>query len=422
MAELDINEFLNHKSSDRGAFLKNWKEKKKLNVFLHTRVLPLPIWQHGLPKVVVLDDEDGESTRKVWTGKHVCHETEDVLKRQFKRDEDGDRIAPPKRCGICRTAEHVRGMVRRGEVGMCDPLFRFEASAPEDTVVLRAAGFYNGYPRSMKEASKAEAEAIRAAGVSLKEAWKENALAKLAYIFAVVVADDPGSGVQISVETGLLGDRVKDVIANMMESKGSEAGNILTHPYCIQWEYREDAKKFDEKYDARPIERVEPTPEILELIRGPRPDFGGADKKFKSAVVRTMLEDACVKPKLFDWDELFGRGGDEEAEPEAPRGGGRTPEVASSAPAEEDEEVACDQCEAPMKLSDPKCPHCGHVYDAEKRAAQEAAAKAKAEPPSPPKGMRKRGAKKDVAPAKPAPAPEPGASDAPEDDDSDVPF
>jgi hypothetical protein len=368
-----LDEFLAHRGNAKGgAYLKDWKKEGKLNVFLHTKILPVAVWQHTVPKIVLWEDKDtGDTTRRVWVGKFVCPEAEEVLQRQYKRDENSRaRLSPPRKCGLCKLTEHVHSLVQEGKVGYAEKLFRFEAENPEDTRVTHAAGIYGGFPKTADEASPEETKAIRAAGISLRNAWEESFMAKLSYIMCVVVAAKPEDGVQIATETSLLGDKVKDVIRDRIESLGAEAGDPIAHPYCIQWVYDAAEKEPGKKYRARPIEIVKPTEAILTLIRGPKPDLSQNKKPFDPLAMRVMLETACLKPALFPWDELFGKKGDEEEDPdeEAEPVTQEQSRPARTRVAPAPQTIPCDDCKAPMGVNDPKCLQCGAEYNVEGEA------------------------------------------------------
>ncbi len=336
-----------------------------------------------------------------------CHEKEDVLAKQYKRNrETGEREAYPKACPICRLIETVHGMVDAGQLSITKPIFKFETDDPNAKVgrlVLHAGGLYNAFGR--KDLGDDIVAEMRKANISLKEAWRENAQAKSAYLFCVVDHDAPDNGVQIAIEGAALGDAIRDVIDGACESLGREDGDPRRNPYAIMWKHIPEAKAFGDQYRALRLEKLEPTEEVLELIRGEAPDVSRDIKPFNIQQMRGMLEKhALVK---LPWDEIFdvpGAGekaaeGDEE-EGERPKS--RTPRPAARKPPEsvrdmaaqarakkpkppKEDEVECDVCGKPMPESAPECPHCGEKYglDAEDEAAPLPAVKQtpKASPP-----------------------------------------
>jgi hypothetical protein len=367
----EIDSFLSHSGSDRGnGFIGNWKKKKKLNTFMHTARLPLPIWFHPIPKKVVKEDEDGEAVTRVWGGKYVCWEPEAVLKKQYKYNDDNERVLPPVHCPVCLLIEAVRSLVNEQKLGWTQEIFRFEADDEDQTRVIHAGGFIGEFGGDLSDEEK---KALKKAGLRLTEVWAENCRAKMNYIFWIVDADNVSGGVQIAQETGLLGDKVKDVIADTMESLGKDKGNPLKNPYCIQWVYNDDEKiPFNKKYGARRVERYELTPEIEDLIRGERPDSSALEKKLDAAELRSILEAACAPDvrKLLPWDECFGRVQPSEAKREERPAAeaGKQDKKPAPEPEGDDETCTCSDgkgggCGKLIKLSDPRCPHCGLVFD-----------------------------------------------------------
>ena len=417
-----VDDFLNHRSSDRGGgFLNKWRqpvEKKggggKVNVWLHPKRLPIALWQHKFPKIVVRENrKTGEVTTNAWSGSFVCHEDENTLKAQYKRDrETGQRLSPPRRCPLCRMIEAVRQMVDDGKLKWTDKLFRFEGD--EDNVVLHAGGLYNAFGRD--DLSAEEKKELKEAKIVLggdRGAWSQNAQAKMNYLFCVVDNANAEGGVQIAIETGLLGDKVKDVIADARESLGEEDGNPFRKPFCIQWEYRKDEQEFGKKYHARRMELMKLTPGVVKALQGPPPDLAEVLAPFNPDSMRAVLERHCLV-KNMPWDEIFdveapeadgsaedvayqdpdGPGDHDEAPPPPKakaKGKAPPPPPSDSEPeVEADEEdddglVECNKCEKGMAEDALECPHCGQHYD---KAGNMVAA-----PPTPPPATRKRGSK-----------------------------
>ena len=306
---VNIDGFLNHRSSDRGAYLTKWKATGKVNTWLHTGSLPMSVWRHGgIPRIVVKENKQtGDAVRHVWSGDHVCHEPEDVLKAQYRHDDDGKRTVPPQYCPICRLVEYCRHMCKSGRWDWLDKVFRFEADDPDETLTLFAGALWMTR-RDFDDLEKDDVRKAKDAGLVIGgkgggEAWKQNAYAGLKYLFLVVDDQHPESGVQKSFETSSLGDAVKDVITDARESKGVEQGNPLIHPYCIQWLYNEREPDPKKKYHARVIENVELSPAIEQLITGPAPDVSRDIKPYNLAEMRAFLEE-CALVK-FPWDQLF---------------------------------------------------------------------------------------------------------------------
>jgi hypothetical protein len=422
MAELNtIDDFLSHRSSDAsgGAYLRGWKKNKRVNTWLHRKKPIIAVWRHGgIPRMVTRTDKDtDEQIVEVWGGEWVCHEDETVLRKQWRRKPDGTREVAPRRCPLCLMNEYVYNAIEdsSGAIDWTTPLFKFEGDDPSKSVTIHAGGLLNLFSGELADDEKKQ---LRKAGINQREAWKENAMAKLNYLFCVVDHDNPDNGVQKAIEAGLLGEKVRDVIADARESLGREEGDPFVTPYAIQWEHRPDEKDFKNKYHARRMERLQLTKAIDALISGDPPDTSRDTQPFSPAKMRTFLEEhALVK---LPWDEFFGHVADAQDEEDAPKAAAKAPPKASPKKApppppssttavDVDDEVACDDCGAVMKETDPKCKKCGKVYVVEEAA--------KPPPPAP----RKRSDAKPAAKAAPLP-PKSSVQLADDDDDGEIPF
>ncbi len=419
--ELDIDSFLNHKSrGSGGTFLTKWRAKDGpgwVDTWMHTQRMPIALWQHSLPKLFVLEDKKTkESSLVVWGGKHGCYEDESVLKNAWKKNEDGSRELPPLYCPLCRFLDTVRTMVVDGQLKWTQPLFRFVPDDPSKTQTIHAGGLYGSFGGD--KLTDQQKEEMSRAKLSPMEAWKENATAKLNYVMCVVDNNNVSAGVQIAIETALLGDKVKEVINKSRKEFGADKGNPFTNPYAIQWEHKPQEKVFNKKYDATRMGEIQLTPAIAALIRGPAPDLTRVLAPFDIQEMRAYLERHCLV-KNIPWDHIFDvrtREGSKVSEAqerptpkeEKAREVQATHPVTTSAP--DDDLVACDDCGTAMKETDPKCLKCGKVY------IEEA-------PPPPPPPMRKRGAAAAVAKAPPPPpSSSHAASEQEQLDDDSIPF
>lgn len=457
MSGMGIDDFLKH--SNRGGkrkFLKGWRnaEPYAINVFLHPQASILALWRHPWQRVNVSEDrETKQVTRAVWVERLVCWEDEETLQHQHWRDkETGRREHPPQVCPHCLMTEFVRDLVDAGKLSWVEPIFRFSGDDPKDTRWYHAGGLYNAF--GAKDLGKDEKEemanvpASKGGPIYAKNAWAENTMAKLEYCFTIVNPDDVPAGIQVTIESNLLGEKVKETIAKRIKSAGREKGNPLVTPYAIRWEYNpKDGIPFNQKYDALMMEQIPVTPAIAALFREPPPDVAPVATRFDLKTHRAMLERHCVLPNpktALPWDDFFREAlrrapkGESQAQvPEEvsaldalPARGERNPgsapalaaRPAAPPPPPADEMFACDGCEKPMKASDPKCPHCGMVYEVE------------AAPPPPPPKLPKRSeakARAAAAPAAPSAASEaekrlgvdPGdPPDACGGEDDDIPF
>src|SRR5574343_424745 len=112
MAELDLDGFLGHKTGAGGGnLLGKWKDRDGhiVDTWLHRKSPIVVMWRHGFFKLVQREDKQTRRQKvEVWGDNLVCHEAEDVLRMQNKRDDDGRRKVPPQRCPFCKLIEWVR--------------------------------------------------------------------------------------------------------------------------------------------------------------------------------------------------------------------------------------------------------------------------------------------------------------------------
>jgi len=431
---MTLDEFLNHQPSDRGGGASYFKWIKRnppvAHVWLHTGARILSLWQHGWPRIVDrTDKESGEKVLDVWGGSWNCWEPEAVLRRQYHRDrETGERRAPPSVCPMCLLIERVRTAIDQGQVSWTDPVFRFDVGSSNDRV-LHAGGLYNAFGKN--DLTQDEIAQLRDARIYRKEAWKENAMAKCAYVFTIVDNDAPGEGVRVALENSGLGDKVKAAIRDQMTRLGTDAGNPIRSPYCIRWEHHPNEERFDQKYRAIAMDKIPLTAEIKSLIcDSPALDTTRVTMPGNVAQLRSVMEQRwCGPDGLVDWDEIFSAaeslektrngGGDATSfdyganvAASAPRAPAPTPQAAKESavkagiyigipkmpdqpPASSDDElVACDDCGQPMNANDSACPRCGRVYD--EPPAEEPPA------PAPVQQLRSRSAAKEASIAQPA--------------------
>lgn len=467
---MSIRDFTKHKPREGGGgrhYLssKEWKEKGQCIVWL-TRAPILSLWRHPFQRIETRENKTThEKTNEVWGDKLVCYETEDTLSRQSFRDRDtSERETPPEKCPVCLLNEHLRGLVEDGKISWLDPVFRFKGTDESKAVTLYAGGMYGAfsgrgwnmgrYERGKKDLTDEEKAELKKIGVYAKDSFKHTLMAKLEYAIAVVDDGDPKKGVQVSIESQLLGQKIQTAIAKRMEDLGEEEGDPVSHPYAIKWVYNKNAVNFGDTYDAVVLSKIPLRPEVRALLAAEPPDMAPLAQRFNPQTIQARMQ-KHVNPKispLIPWKEIFGKVTEadykdslaprsrEEVKrtvsvPAAPKkdddgwsdydpAAAAAPPARGSAPAAQDETIVCDnpKCAKPIQIDWAACPHCGMKFDAD--AAEPA--------PEPPK-MRTRAearaaaAKGGGAPApRPAPAPAPASEPAAADDwggdDDGIPF
>lgn len=392
---MTLDEFLGHTTNaPKSAYLSRWrkrpppagKTKPSVRVILHQHVGFEVLWRHQWKRMFEIDGKMDVNFANL-----VCHEEERVIKAQHRRLDDDSRSLPPQKCGMCKMIEWVRQRINDEEMAITEPLFRYVSDVnPSHNATLRAGGI-TGLFGGDKLTDDEQLE-MRKHGIFKKEAFKEKALAQANYAFVVVEYDAPAEGVQIAVESALLGDKMKTAIFDRISSLGREEGDPLVNPVVFEWEYDPaDGIEFQKKYAAGVIQKLALTDQMKMLIDGEAPteQLERLRRKFNPLQLRAELEEhALVK---LPWDEFFGpvaagesEGNDEAEEAEERRAfeaglpDREVGEVSSHHPspssdgavaipadAGEDEIVACDSCGKDILITDKKCKHCGHVYEAE---------------------------------------------------------
>lgn len=307
---LALDDFLGHETKSGGSsnFLRGWRKRKPpiVDVFLHRKSGIIALWQHNVPRIYEKKvDGGGKPQMRVFGGSWNCLESEDVLKKQYRRERDtGERTVPPVMCPVCRTMEFFREAYGAGVLDFAAPLFKFVGDDPAETQVITFGGMCNLY--GSDKLTDSEKAAMAKANVKLKEAWKENIYAKCNYLFVVADADNPADGVQIAVETTSLGDHVKECIRNQMTSLGEDDGNPILKPYALRWEHNAAATEFGKKYKCIAMPKVALTKEVELLINSDPPDLTNIIRPGNVTTLRASLEGHYIGPIDVDWDEIFG--------------------------------------------------------------------------------------------------------------------
>lgn len=376
-----VDQFLTHQPGIErrgGKYMRSWKKNGNypgggaIAVWHSTVQLPVSVWMHQFPRLVVNEDKQTRAvTKNYYMSDFVCWEDEETLRRMYQRDASGLREFPPQRCPICLLLEMLYQAIADKDISSFDEVFRFEgATDPTKNIVLHAGGMLNLWrPEKMTDPDKQE---MAARGLYFSSAWKENCQAKNNYVFTLVQQDDQGAGLQIDTEPGILGDKVRSMINDDIASRG-QVGNPFTHPYCIEFVYDNTKTDFKEKYRARRIERHLLTESLKQLIYGEAPNLSHVTGAFNGQSMRAVME----KHRMLDvpWDDLF-------AAPQ-PEGGAEEFAHGANAPAQASplaltghggtvaglEQCTTAGCKYMLRPDETRCPECGTEYDPVETAA-----------------------------------------------------
>lgn len=418
-----FDEFLSNASSSGGggSYLKDWTKNgfadpdepqyRCIDTWLHTICIPQMRWYHPWKRIENREDKDTKRiSQEVWSDEFVCHEELDVLVKQYKRDDRDQRDAFPLVCPSCRLIECVYQLVRygkfvvggqviaAGKLSWTEPMFVYEASDPSKSVILHAAGLYNGF-KDVEGGD--EAKELQAAGIFAGTAWKVAVNAKKSWMFAIVDNTNVTAGVQITEETSMLGDKVAEVITKSRSGKRrdkddmEDLGNPIKYPFAIRWKYTDRrGTPINKKYDAQKMEAIVLTEAISKLIRSePRDWFSSKLREGDAGAFRDILQRHAteVASKILPWGWIFSGHASESASsasgeqsrpaqpalaPQAP-----APQQASAAqpapapmrrkvmaasppPPPELERFICgDGCDYMLLSTDAVCPKCKATFD-----------------------------------------------------------
>lgn len=231
-----------------GVWMKGWKDDKEKTIWLHTGIAPISYYAHQFNMVDVQEDKDnrnGPPKRFLRFLRFVSPDPDTVTGQQHFRDKaTGLLRVLPDRDPFLLLREWLR---RADHIGLEDGVFMWKD--PKDgRVTIWTRGELSGLSKRSRQNF----------GHSLD--------AKQEFIFVVVDHEDPGAGVMLTRESGLLGRKMADVIAQQLKMLGEEQGDPLLRPYPFRWEYDKKAASPMNAYFAYKAEGLECTEEIYALI------------------------------------------------------------------------------------------------------------------------------------------------------------
>lgn len=381
----DFDDWSNHKPTDRrvnNTLGSKWKDKDGDNgghicVIVHEKRAPIAVYQHQFPREIVFEDKSGQSITAFWSKPHTCHEPEEVLRKQYHRDDEGNREMEPTECPMCMLLEWVYQRMLDGDILAKDVLFNFDgATEAKNNARLTAAGMTGVFK------AKQLPDILEEQRVPEKQNdFKELVNAKCNYILTVVDYDNPGEGVQNMCETMAVGQGIKDLYQTMKKRWGPKGDFVkLKQPLMIEFN-KKAAPKDKYKVALAPSDQVPLTPAHTEALAKPPPPLGEEYEPFDKTLMRAFMEKYWALQSIEPpWDELFGKDTNADsfnhganAEPAAPPKKEEKPAPQQAAPATRTpkakapakKQVACDEpnCGAMMDEDATKCPKCGAEYD-----------------------------------------------------------
>lgn len=370
---MGLGDFLNESAgSSKGDWLKSWKENGSIVVWLHTRAKIHARFAHQFPYVEAREDKETRRVVRVLRSlKFGCWESDAVLaKARWRNQVTGEREVPPVICPLCLLNEAIMA----------------DTKLPDDAEIFHVEG------RSWDGSEPREARYIKGNLTGKfarnKESWKQSVDVRKSYLFCVVPAENIDGGPKITEESIAIGEAVKLVIKQEMDSEGDEAGNPAISPYAFKWTYDAKAKSPKDFYKAYRFRQAKLTDEVRDqIISAEPPSIAQFCRRGDVFALRAYVEAALTDKakKVIDIDACF-TAAEAEAEREDGRGAAErrrtTDDVQDpmpsgsrrrkkTEPAKEPPGEPCDDCGAPMTKGQLKCGKCGAEYEDDSQPAQQ---------------------------------------------------
>lgn len=309
---------------------KSLKEKGSIVTFLHTVSGITPRLHHLIPYVAE-GDKGGKLVVRYFP--FVCHE-------DYEAYVNG---VTPTHCPLDR---FIDWLAQQTDI--------------DDNEIVWEASI--GDSRKDRIATKADL-------LGTSDNWQGNLLKpRQQVIYAGVDVEYLEGGLLVGVESRMIGDAIKAVVKQQIDSEGEENGDPSLNPYAFKLKYNDKAAKPADFYEAYPFKRAKLTPEISELLAQAPVDIskyllpGNIDK------IREIM-DAHIKIEI-DLDQFFndvlpGAASFDPEELEAEAEVASVPATRSVKKASPLEETAptgepCDTCDGTGKVGKKgmECPDC----------------------------------------------------------------
>lgn len=300
---MGLGEFLSHRTNaGSGEFLAPWREQGSTKIVLHPNAGFHALWNHNWPRVITVQDRETRDDKLiVVSSRFVCHDPETLARKARYTDDDGRREHPPLVCPMDFMLDWVAGEIADGRLDWCAPVFEMKCDDEERCVVLHAGGMIGLYGK--RDLTKDQRREMKAAGISMKTAWREKAAVRCQYLMQVVDVADPSAGVVKALEAGDLGDKMKNEIRSEIKKRG-ERGNPALNPYPILWEYNEAEEQFAKKYSVTALSDERPSAAVMKVLRGPKLDLSSDIAPGNCLQLRTEMEAHCVLSGM-PFDKFF---------------------------------------------------------------------------------------------------------------------
>jgi len=388
---MGVREFLQRRregASGGSDWLPDWKERKRIDVWLHRTAPIVPRFTHQFLAEDEVEDE-GRKKKILRYPRFISPDPDIVHRNQYFRDRETKTYlnVPPDLDPFLLLREWLRLVA--DHIGLDEPVFEWHDAKKRQKVV---------WPRGIL--SGLEKRGRNDFGVSLDT--------KIEDLLVVVDNDRPGDGPRILSATKMLGDLISEEIGNQMESLGEEEGDPQVSPYALRFAFdktespmnmykvfRLDPRKCRLTEEIEAAISAEEYPDVVQYTKPGKDDLVKVRALMEAAAVvelpldRIFSEDPEERASVMRPDGAAGKkrarysgGGkpaaakekepedddaDEEQKP-APRGRRRVVKKDPPPPPKKKKEpevemIDCDECGKPMPAAAQKCPSCGTEYE-----------------------------------------------------------
>jgi predicted RNA-binding Zn-ribbon protein involved in translation (DUF1610 family) len=322
-------------------------------------------------------DAGGVKEWRVWMNPLNSYDGSNVHLDQKKRRR-GERVVPPNDA-FGKFSECVYQAVYDGEIDWLEPIVEFKSAKLDETRLFRAGAFFGAYGE-MNLSKEKVAEMVKV-GITPREAWKFELLAKPRFAFYVA---HEGEARILDVHDGI-GAKIKAAIEAAMKDYG-QRGNPIANPYPVRVVHHKNRAGSD-KNEVRTLIGAPLSSDDEDVIRGEVADDADLLALYDVDRVRAEIEaHACSRKLVLPWlDRSFPASSSASKAAPAQSAGGETYEcphckkatlrdgvnVCSACGMEVDDDFAfvsrpCVECGTQVKVGadgeEVSCPKCGAVH------------------------------------------------------------
>lgn len=229
---------------------------------------------------------------RVWMQPLNSYDRSNVHLEQKKR-RNGERKVPPTDA-FGKFAECVYQAVRAGEIDWLEPIVEFRSVVLEESRVFRAGAFYGAY--SDMNLSKVQVDELVKVGITPRDAWKHELLARARFTFYVA---HEGEAKLLDVHDGY-GAKIQAAVEGAI-AEYKDKGNPWRNPYPIKVIHHKSARGAD-KIEVRTLVGAPVSAEDEAAIGGEAADDSDLLALYDLDRLRAEIEaHACSRKLVLPW-------------------------------------------------------------------------------------------------------------------------